>query len=82
MTHVLQNCPKLKSLHVMVVQVCTVNGQTGLSAVLIALVDSLAVCNIMTVDLNQLSKKEPVVLIAGLPGLSGPLVHRHVLGNG
>ena len=82
MTRAHQSYPKLKSHHVMAVQVCTVNGQTGLSAVLIALVESLAVCNIMTVDLNQLSKKEPVVLIAGLPGLSGLLVHRHVLDNG
>ena len=82
MTHAHQNYQKLKLHHVMVVQVCTVNGQTGLFAVLIALVESLVVCNIMTVALNQLSKNELVVLIAGLPGLSGQPVHRHVPDNG
>ena len=81
MTHAHQNCPKLKSHHVMVVQVFTVNGQNGQFAVLIVPVVSLVACNTTTVALTQLSKNAHVALIAGLPGLSGPLAVQHALDN-
>ena len=82
MTHAHLNYPKLKSLHVMVVRVSTVNGQNGQSAVPIVPVESLVACNITTVVPIQLSKNALVVLIAGLPGLSGPLAVQHVLVDG
>ena len=82
MTHAHPNCPKLKLHHVMVVQACTVNGLNGQFAVPIVPVESLVVCNITTVAPIQLSKNALVVLIAGLPGPSGPLAVQHVLVNG
>ena len=82
MTHAHPNYPKLKSLHVMVVQVSTVNGQNGQFAVPIVLVETLDACNITTVAPIQLSKNVHVVLIAGLPGPSGLLAVQHVLVNG
>ena len=82
MTHAHPNCPKRKLHHVMVVQVCTVNGQNGQFAVPIVPVESLVACNITTVAPIQLSKNALVVLIAGPPGLSGPLAVQHVLVNG
>ena len=81
MTHAHPNCPKLKSLPVTVVQVSMVNGLNGQFAVPIVPVESLVACNIMTVAPIQLSKNAPVVLIAGLPGPSGPLAVQHVLVN-
>lgn len=82
MIHAHQNYPKPKLHHVMVVRVCTVNGQNGPSVVPIALVEFLVVCNTMIVALNQLSKNVLVELIAGQPGPSGPLAHLHVLDKG
>ena len=55
--------PKLKSLHVMVVQVCTVNGQTGLFAVKNVRAEFLVDSNITAVALNQSLKSELVTLI-------------------
>jgi len=78
MIHAHPNCPKLKLHHVTAVQVFTVNGLNGPSAVLIALVESLVACNTTTVAPIPLSKNAPVVLIAGLHGLSGPLAVQHV----
>lgn len=71
MTHAHPNCPKLKSPYAMVVQVCTVNGQTGPPVVRNALVEFLVVTNITTVAPNQLSKRELVVLTDGLTGHFG-----------
>ena len=82
MTHAHPNYPKLKSLHVTVVQVFTVNGLNGQFAVPIVPVESLVACNITTVVPIQLSKNALVVLIAGLPGPSGLLAVQHVLVNG
>ena len=82
MTHAHPNYLKLKLHHVMAVPACTVNGLNGQFAIPIVPVESLVVCNITTVVPIQLSKNALVVLIAGLPGLSGPLAVQHVLVNG
>ena len=71
MIHALQNCPKLKSLFVTVVQVCTANGPTGLFAVKNVPVESLVDSNITIVALNQSSKSELVALTDGPTGHSG-----------
>lgn len=75
MTHALQNCQKLKLLHVMVVPVFTVNGLNGLSALPNVQVVFPVVCNTMTVDLIPLSRNAHVVLTDGLTGHYGPAVH-------
>ena len=79
MTHALPNCPKLKLPVVMVVQVCTVNGQTGLYAVRNARAESLVDSNITTVALNQSLKSELVALTDGLTGHFGQNAVRPVL---
>jgi len=79
MTHAPLNCPKLKLLLVMVVQVCTANGLTGLFAVKNVPVESHVASNTMTVAPNQSLKNELVVLTDGLTGHFGQNVVLPVL---
>ena len=71
MTVAIQSFPNLKLLLVMAVQACMDNGQTGLSAVKNVPVESADVTNIMIVEMNQLLRRDHVVLIDGLTGHSG-----------
>ena len=78
MTHAPPNCPKLKLLLVMVVQVCTVNGVTGQFAVKNVPVEFHVASNTTTVAPIQSSKNELVALTDGPIGHSGQNAVQHV----